>query len=359
MNAYELKEYISKHNKIEEILLSLGCHSITQNNKETRCALPDKTNPTALRVYNDSLSVRSFASGFEFKGDIYTLVMELRCVNFVKAVGYIADLLGVQRTYKKKEEKKVKSPSSIFKKKRRYKDQKYEVEIFHKEAMRDYIHLPHINFIREGILKKTHDKFSLAFDPRSNRIVIPHRYWAGEENDFIGIMGRTIIENHKELGIHKYFPLKRHYKSMNLYGLNENYKEIQEKGYVVIYEAEKSVLKRHTRDDGTGVALCMHEISDEQVAILISLNVEIIVAMDKDIQPLKVWEICDKFYRKRMVSYIKDTKGLIGEKDSPADAHNDDYKTLFNNRYKYDERHHEKYLEKIKEGQEKKYAKSR
>ena len=36
------------------------------------------------------------------------------------------------------------------------------------------------------------------------------------------------------------------YLIMNLYGLYENYDAIQKAGYVVVFEAEKSVLKRDT-----------------------------------------------------------------------------------------------------------------
>ena len=47
-------------------------------------------------------------------------------------------------------------------------------------------------------------------------------------------------------------------KEINIYGLWENYKDIQKAGYIVIFEAEKSVLKRDSRMDPTGGAIEGH-----------------------------------------------------------------------------------------------------
>jgi len=42
----------------------------------------------------------------------------------------------------------------------------------------------------------------------------------------------------------KYFITPGMRKEINIYGLWENYKDIQKAGYIVIFEAEKSVLKK-------------------------------------------------------------------------------------------------------------------
>src|SRR5690606_33925601 len=120
----------------------------------------------------------------------------------------------------------------------------------------------------------------------------------------------------------KYFPLKNFPKSMNLYGLQENYQYIQEAGYVAVFEAEKSVLKRHSRNDKTGVAVCCHDISEEQVKILIGLDVSIIIAFDQGISINHIRATCDLFYGIRSVYYIFDKYDVLKEKDSPADAEN-------------------------------------
>ena len=135
-----------------------------------------------------------------------------------------------------------------------------------------------------------------------------------------------------------------------MYGLYENYESIQKAGYVVVYEAEKSVLKRDSLNDSTGVAISGHIMSDEQVRILIGLNVEIVIALDKDISVDEVRHMCDKFKNIRKVSYIQDKWDILSSKDSPADARNKDYQFLFDNRIVYDKSEQRKYEESLKKG---------
>ena len=87
------------------------------------------------------------------------------------------------------------------------------------------------------------------------------------------------------------------YSELNLYGLYENYDSIQKAGYVVVAESEKSVLKRDSFGDGTVVALSGKSISDEQVRILMGLNVEIIIGLDKDVDVNEIRFMCEKFQK--------------------------------------------------------------
>ena len=92
------------------------------------------------------------------------------------------------------------------------------------------------------------------------------------------------------------------------------------------------------------MALSGHTISAEQIRILIGLNVEIIIALDNDIHLQEIRFICEKFYRIRPVSYIKDNYELLGEKDSPMDGENKIYKYLLEHRTKYDNTEHNLFL---------------
>ena len=115
-----------------------------------------------------------------------------------------------------------------------------------------------------------------------------------------------------------------------------------------MYEAEKSVLKRDSLSDGTGVAVSGHEISDEQVKILIGLNCEIIIALDNDIDIEHIRHCCEKFYGIRKVSYLYDRWDLLGEKDSPADAVNKIFEFMMQYRTVYDNEEHKRYLKSLK-----------
>ena len=156
------------------------------------------------------------------------------------------------------------------------------------------------------------------------------------------------MKTYEEFDIPKYFPLIKYSKSLNLYGLQENYNGIQTKNQVVVYESEKSVLKRFTRLDETGVAVGSHSLSEEQIRILIGLNVDITIAYDKDIPLQHIRSECEKFYGIRNINYIFDKRGLLKEKESPADAHNRIFEYLLKNKIKYDEKEHELYIKSLK-----------
>lgn len=97
--------------------------------------------------------------------------------------------------------------------------------------------------------------------------------------------------------------------------------------------------------DNTGSSLGNCEITDEQVRILISLDVEIVIALDEGIDINHIRKECEKFYPIRKVSYIYDKWDLIpkGSKNSPADMPNKIYNFLFKHRTVYDEKERKLY----------------
>ena len=351
LNSYDLKKYIIKEEKIEYILAKMNCHHIKSNEKDFRCGIPNHNNKTSISVKKDTLSVRMFQSDINVvRGDIFTLCMNLKNISFSESNKYIHKILNLKYEFKfnKKVENK-KDPLEIFKKVKRHNQyDKKEINIYDDTILTNYIPYPHITWIREGIMPKTCEKFKIGYNAERKRIVIPERYWCGSESDYIGVMSRTVIKEWEMLDIPKYLPLKAFPKTMNIYGLQENYESIQKTGYVVAFEAQKSVLKRHSLLDETGVSLGSHDISNEQVRILISLNVEIVIAMDEGIDLQHIRSICEKFYKIRKVSYIYDKYSLLKAKESPADAKNKIYNYLFKHRIQYNELEHQKYLKNIK-----------
>lgn len=339
INAYELKEYIIQNDKLKYILESIDCFKIKSYTKEYRCGNPMHDNSTSVAINKESLMIKIYGKENKIKGDIYTLVMDSKNINFSQALKYIHKLLGLKYTgiEKRKDDSVKVDILSVFTKHIKHKSYNSDanLEILQNDIADEYISCPYIEWVKEGILPFTQEIFGIGYSSKSNRVVIPHRYWCGMNNEYVGVIGRTLIKNYDMFDIPKYFPLHKYPKSMNVYGLNENYASIQKAGYVVVYESEKSPMKRHSRLDGTGVSLCGHEISDEQVKILISLNIDIIIAMDKDISLEHVESMCDKFYGIRPVYYIYDDLGLLKDKESPADKHNKVYKVLFDRKVKY------------------------
>jgi len=341
INANELKDYIIEEEKVGEVLSALGCHDIKEYQSEFRCALPEKRNKTAVCVKKDNLSTVIRTSEGEVKGDIFTLAMRINGSSFGQANKYLHNIFGLRYKFnpKGKDNSSKEDPLFIF---RKVKKSKYivnqDIPIFDENELKEYIALPHIDWIREGIMPFACKRFNIGYSYDRKRIVIPERKWDGGDNEFIGISGRTVIPNYDILDIPKYTKLSQTYfKGKNVYGLNENYQTIQEQGYVIIFESQKSVLKRYSRKDGTGVAIGGCDITPEQVRILIGLNVDVIVALDNGIDINHIRQQCDKFYPIRNVSYIYDKWKLLGDKESAADQKNEIYKFLLKHRIQYDE----------------------
>lgn len=355
MTISELKEYIYEQNKVPYILEQLGCHEIKYNeHRETFSATqPDGDNPQGVNIRNNEyLNYRSFSRGVDYEDskDLISLVEDIKKINFVNSIKLLHQILDLSFEFKRKEEKPKKKydPLDVFKKVLKCNRSIINVDdikVLDEEILNDYIPMLHIDWYREGIMPWTREKFGLAYSYKHKRVVIPHRFWM--TGQLLGFNMRTTVENYDSFGIRKYYLSSGFNKSLNIYGLYENYESIQEAGYVLITESEKSCLKRDSLGDSTVVSLSGKTISDEQVRILIGLNVEIIIGLDKDVDINEVRHIAEKFYHIRPVSYIYDKWDLLDKKDSPVDKGDKIYQFLFEHRIKYDELEHKQYLKSL------------
>ena len=359
MTVIELKEYIYDNGKIEFILDAIGCgHIVYHPIKDYySCSNCNGDRKDAINIRNNKyLNCKNYTreKDFDENSDLITLVqynknIDNKNFSFFDTIKYLHQLLGLPLTLKKSSVKKeVVDPLYIFKKVKgkRRRQNVLDFQVLEEAELNDFVPHVHIDFFREGIMSWTIKKFGLAYSYRYKRNIIPLRYWLTGE--LLGFNMRTSVENYELFDIKKYFITPGYPKQINLFGLWENKEEIQKKGYVVIYEAEKSVLKRDSLNDSTGVAVSGHEISDEQVKILIGLNCEVIIAFDKDIDIEHIRHCCEKFYGIRKVSYIWDKYDLLKEKDSPADAPNKIFNFLMQYRVVYDCQEHQEYLKSLK-----------
>ena len=355
MTATELKEYMHKHNKVEMILESIGCHHVIyhQTKGYYSCCNKDGDNPTAINIYdNEYLGYVNYTRGIsaEDKQDIISLVQYTLDLDFVCAVKHIHKVLNIPYRFEKKKEvvEEKPDPLAIFKKfaTKKKRCNVLDFEPMDEDVLNDFVPMVHVDFFREGIIAKTIKKFHLGYSYYWKRTIIPHFYWMNGQ--LFGYNSRTSIQNCEEFGIPKYVISPGKNKTINLYGLWENYDSIQKEKRLTIFEAEKSVLRRDSLDDCTCVALSGKTMSEEQVRIILGLNInEVIIALDKDVPIEEVWNVCEHFYRLRKVSYIWDKWDILDKKDSPADANNKMYGFLFENRVVYDESKHKSYLKSL------------
>lgn len=357
MTALELKEYIYDNDKIPFVLEHIGCKDIVYHDgKEyyscSNAVGGDCNNKAAINIKNNKyLNYRNYTRGVSYddEQDIISLVEYNMKLDFVGAMKYLHKLFGFKYLYQPKQEvKKIDDSWFVFSKfiSKRRKCAVNDFEPMDEKVLSDFVPHIHISLFREGIIGKTIKKFELGYSFKWKRTIFPIRYWL--DGTLMGYNARSSIENCSELGIHKYYLTPGLRKEINLYGLWENYKDIQKADYIVVFEAEKSVLKRDSLMDSTGVALEGHVMSEEQVRIILGTGVrEVVIAMDKDVPIEEIWCMCEKFYGIRKVSYICDRHNLLGPKDSPADASNKLYKILFKYREPYNAKKHKEYLDRL------------
>jgi len=194
----------------------------------------------------------------------------------------------------------------------------------------------------EGIGIQTLLKYEIKFDIQQDAIVIPH---FDEKGNIVGVRGRFLRPD----AYAKYRPLNQfgnllsHPVSKTLYGLHQNLEEIKNKGIVVIFEAEKSVLKMDTiyGESSVGVAVCGKNISETHIELLLDAGVHTVViafdsdylnyeeALEKEKEYVKIGQKLTKYFN---VSIIMDYNLLVDYKDSPIDKGQDIFKKLMRER---------------------------
>ena len=330
----EIKKYIIDNDKIEEVLTSLSCHHIKDRGDYYSCARPNGDNPQSIITYKDNLTVQMY-TGEKIQGDLIALIMGLKQCDFITALKWLHTILGLQwsnKTPKKKVEQK-EDPLSIFtsKLKSKHKCDVNDVDIYNEDILMDFGDCIHKDYGNGRITETVRKDFGLLYDFQRKRTVIPWRNHRG----IVGLSGRTSIPLYKELDVPKFWSYQGFKKGKCVYGLCENYAHIQQAGYVVIYEAEKSVLIRASLGDRTGVAIGSSNITDEQVGLILALNVDVVIALDKDQTKDHIKDICSKFSKYRNAYYIWDKWDILDEKDSPADANNKTFNFLMKYKVKY------------------------
>lgn len=205
-------------------------------------------------------------------------------------------------------------------------------------------------WIREGISPEIMRYFNIRVDSALHKIIIPHRDING---NLIGIRGRTYDPKELDEG-KKYMPvfiegdMYNHPLGKNLFGLYENQETIRKIKKVCVFEAEKSVLQIGSIfgiHNNWSVAVCGSNISEDQIKLILSLDVEeVIVAFDADYVGTKGEEDVIAYEQKLLktvaplipyvnVSIIMDYQHLLPErKMSPSDYGGETFEKLYHQR---------------------------
>lgn len=335
MKADELKQYIIDNDKAYIILEDIGFHKLKDNGDYITMAVPDFNNPNGMSMLKENLYCNSFTTHFSFKGYLFDLVSEMKKYsNFGDTMRYIHKLLNLKYEYNSNREDKPKdSILDFFKKydrKNKLNKQKEIRRYTEKEIENMYIKCPFMGWVKDGIMPNIQEEFGIGYHYESKRVVFPHRDW--KTGEIVGLIGRTLKSDLEieMFDIAKYYPIIKYSKSQNLYGLYENLKYIKEAGEVIVLESEKSVWKMASRGIRNCVAVCCHDLSEEQIKILISLDVNIVISYDKDVSLDFVKKECAKFKGMRNIYYVYDEINLLKDKESVADKHLKVIKVMLN-----------------------------
>lgn len=335
MNALKLTEHLSNNRDcILTVLESLNYQEISFNasHNEYRFAREYGRNPSSVRLSIDTLRYICFSTNE--KGNLYSLVMIKKDLNFPEALEYIADLLGLRKS---EFNKATRVPFGGFYKKLICEIQEPELSmnIYDECILDEYTGKFNTMFFDDGISYQTQEKFNVGYDIWTNRITVPEYTFDGK---LCGVMGRSIDKKCSK--DERWLPIIPCSRSLTLYGYHFNYHYIQNKNLCVIGESEKFPQQLDSFGCHIGLASCGCHMSDTQVKYTKGLLVsKTILAYDEGLEEEYIREESKKLKINNAVfnnevGYIWDAEHVIipqGSKGSPSDYGKEAFSYLIKN----------------------------
>ena len=330
MEAQELKERIIIDEKIIDILEALGMHSIKDKGNYITCGMPDGNNPKSTVIYKDNLHVEAYTRNIKDAyghSDIISLVSFVNNTYFTESIKWICDVCGYdyygQEVPQSRLAAWVRNMWKVAKEGKCDDDEK--LLPINEDILHYFGRYGNPLFYKEGISYETQWEFELGYDLYYHMITIPIR---DELGFLVGVKGRLFKEVVEEWES-KYFYIQPCAKSKVLYGLHKTKPYILEKKEVIVFEAEKSVMKAWSHGIRNTVAIGSHCLSDTQVQKLTHLGVDIVIAYDEgvEIDP-KTGKVDKNFYRKEFDKFLSSqkvyciydkSKKILDKKESPID----------------------------------------
>ena len=306
---------------VREILEELGFTQLTFDacKRTFRFAREEGKNPTSVVLNLDTLSFYCFSTSS--KGNLYTLIMQRKDMNFPTALKWAADFAGLD---KEEYDIDIKLPFGGFFRGlvREISEPEFSMKTYNESELDEYKGFYNTMFLEDGISFESQEKFNIGYDALSNRVTIPIY---SLDNKLIGIMGRY---NGKCAHEERWLPIIPCSRSLTIYGFNENYQSIQEKGMTVIGESEKFVLQTDSFGCHITLATSGCHISDTQAKHIKSMFLpKIILAYDEGLSEEDIIAEAEKLKMdnqiyKNHVGYIYDREHKYlpeGSKASPSD----------------------------------------
>lgn len=274
--------------KIHNILEKLGCRNIKPLNDKFRFGLDDDGSSSGNSLDINTLHFHSFSRNI--KGDIFTLVSEVKSISLGGSIRWLANELGL--AYEQSQKTEVVLPfGGFFKSYEKIKENEDSPPLIYPiDRLNEYDICAAKLFIEDNISATIQEDFNIRYDYETNRILLP---WFDCEGNLVGIMGR---KNKKKLDPRdtKYLPIIPFSKSKVLYGFYENYNNILNNGTVIVCESEKSVMLGREYGYNNVIALGGNNLSDRQAKLIKSTCCNVIIALDEGIGLAHSVELAEK-----------------------------------------------------------------
>ena len=334
VDAEKLLESL-EDDEIIGILEDLGCEKYKEHKGyiSFSTSICHDGNHLNLIYFKDSKNFRCF-SGCNKSYSIYNLIQKVKDISFVESLNYVSNF--VNRQYQKEEiddRDRISDWDWIKRLKKKNRNIIYTNKPLDIKVLNQFISIPHMKWLNDGILYSTQKEWNIMYDIRSNRIIYP---LFGENNELCGIKGRAVDDEVEP----KYLYLFPCEKSNILTGLNKTLPNILLEKKCIVFESIKSCMLAWQYGYKFSVSLEGSDISDWQLQKLLRFESEIIISLDKNIEKGKenkdfYNKIIKKIKPYSKLSLIYDKENLlVGEKSSAVDEGVEKFKLLYEGRYK-------------------------
>lgn len=323
MDVASLKTYIYDEDLSEQVLESIGCHSIRKHgNDYITCGNKDGDNQNAITLYlNENLTVVNYTrclSKTKRTTDIIDLVMFNEDLTFPEALKFVCNELGLDFYNSGLED--IPESLQIIKMLQEMntgteQEDNEPLKPINEKILSYYI--PYGNKMWEeedGISLEIQEEFFIGFDPCTNYITIPIY---DELGSLIGVKGRYYGKPDK---VHpKYTALEKYSKGRVLYGYWQNKDYIKSNKFIYIVESEKSILKLAEFGVRNAVSTGGKKITKYQIEMIVRTGCTPILSYDKDVNEDELNYIANMFMDGINVYAIIDKNNLLNKKESPMD----------------------------------------
>lgn len=257
-------------------------------------------------------------------GNVITFLSKYKDISYKEACQELIDEIGTNAPEWQYSEtySYIRKYNSYFRNQRK----QYSHTVLDHNVLENFVKTSILPWLSEGISQEAMDKYEVMLDVQSGRIVYPVY---SNEGELINVKGRLLYDDMRSSDEPKYM---NYYKVgvadyLQCYSVNKDF--IKEKNEIIIFEGIKSCMKM----DDIGIHNCVSaetsRLSDEQIRFLISLQSDVVIAFDKDVEIEKIRKNLYMLRRFVNTSVIYDRFNLLPDKHSPIDMGRDVWNKLY------------------------------